>query len=260
MRCAPSCATTCPGTFPARCSSIGACTRRTSSAGRIFWPRKAGWPDTGPRNTAGCGWTPVQVHIFDEETAALGAPPLVPFGLSMVAPVIMAFGSPWQKEHYLARIRENKDWWCQGYSEPGSGSDLASLKMRAQLVSTAQGDHYIVNGQKTWTTLAQYRRHDLLPGAHLDRGAQAGGHIVPADRHALTGRDGAADHHARRRALGERSVLRGREGAGPRISSAKRARAGPMPSTCSATSEPTSRAWAHPSASSLLSRRWRSAS
>jgi alkylation response protein AidB-like acyl-CoA dehydrogenase len=105
-----------------------------------------------PREYGGCGWTSVQIHIFDEESAALGAPRLVPFGLSMVAPVIMAFGSPWQKEHYLSRIRENKDWWCQGYSEPGSGSDLASLKMRAVL----EGDHYIVNGQKTWTTLAQF--------------------------------------------------------------------------------------------------------
>jgi len=109
-----------------------------------------------PKEYGGCGWTPAQVHIFDEETAALGAPRLIPFGLNMVAPVIMAFGSPWQKAHYLARIRENKDWWCQGYSEPGSGSDLASLKMRAQRVTAAEGDHYIVNGQKTWTTFAQF--------------------------------------------------------------------------------------------------------
>jgi alkylation response protein AidB-like acyl-CoA dehydrogenase len=70
----------------------------------------------------------------------------------MVAPVIMAFGSKWQQDHYLARIRENRDWWCQGYSEPGSGSDLASLKTRA----VREGDHYVVNGQKTWTTLAQH--------------------------------------------------------------------------------------------------------
>jgi alkylation response protein AidB-like acyl-CoA dehydrogenase len=109
-----------------------------------------------PKEHGGCGWTPVQIHIFDEETAAAGAPRLVPFGLSMVAPVIMAYGSPWQKEHYLPRIRENKDWWCQGYSEPGSGSDLASLKMKAQLVRSAEGDHYLCNGQKTWTTLAQF--------------------------------------------------------------------------------------------------------
>ena len=109
-----------------------------------------------PEEYGGRGWTPVQNHIFDEETAAAGAPRLVPFGLSMVAPVIMAFGSPWQKEHYLTRIRENKDWWCQGYSEPGSGSDLASLRMRAQLVKSGEGEHYVVNGQKTWTTLAQF--------------------------------------------------------------------------------------------------------
>jgi alkylation response protein AidB-like acyl-CoA dehydrogenase len=105
-----------------------------------------------PKAFGGCGWTPVEIHIFDEETAAAGAPRLIPFGLNMVAPVIMAFGSPWQKAHYLPRIRENKDWWCQGYSEPGSGSDLASLKTRA----VREGDHYVVSGQKTWTTFAQH--------------------------------------------------------------------------------------------------------
>ena len=109
-----------------------------------------------PREFGGCGWTPVQVHIFDEEAAAAGAPRLIPFGLNMVAPVIMAFGSPWQKEHYLTRIRENKDWWCQGYSEPGSGSDLASLKMRALRDGEGEGAEYVVSGQKTWTTLAQH--------------------------------------------------------------------------------------------------------
>jgi alkylation response protein AidB-like acyl-CoA dehydrogenase len=114
---------------------------------------KKGWlAGHWPQEFGGCGWTPVQVHIFDEEAAAAGAPRLIPFGLNMVAPVIMAFGSDWQKEHYLKRIRENTDWWCQGYSEPGSGSDLASLKTRAE----RDGDEYVVNGQKTWTTLAQH--------------------------------------------------------------------------------------------------------
>ena len=114
---------------------------------------KKGWL-TGhwPKQFGGLGWSPVEIHIFDEETAGLGAPRLVPFGLNMVAPVIMAFGSKAQQDYYLTRIRENKDWWCQGYSEPGSGSDLASLKTRA----VRDGDHYIVNGQKTWTTLGQY--------------------------------------------------------------------------------------------------------
>ncbi len=105
-----------------------------------------------PVEYGGTGWTAVQQHIFDEECAAAGAPRLIPFGLSMVAPVIMQFGSAWQKSHYLPRILSSEDWWCQGYSEPGSGSDLASLKMRA----VRQGDHYVANGQKTWTTLGQY--------------------------------------------------------------------------------------------------------
>jgi len=105
-----------------------------------------------PKAYGGLEWTPVEHHIFDEECAAAGAPRLIPFGISMVAPVIMQYGSPWQKEHYLSRIRDNKDWWCQGYSEPGAGSDLASLKTRA----VREGDRYIVNGQKTWTTLAHF--------------------------------------------------------------------------------------------------------
>ncbi len=114
---------------------------------------KKGWlAGHWPVEFGGCGWTPVQVHIFDEEAAAAGAPRLIPFGLNMVAPVIMAFGSDWQKQHYLSRIRENTDWWCQGYSEPGSGSDLASLKTRAE----RDGEDYVVNGQKAWTTLAQH--------------------------------------------------------------------------------------------------------
>ncbi len=106
------------------------------------WPKKYG----------GAEWNAVQKHIFEEETAKAGAPRIVPFGLSMLAPVLMAFGSDEQKDHYLPRILNGDDWWCQGYSEPGAGSDLASLKTRA----VREGDHYIVNGQKTWTTLGQY--------------------------------------------------------------------------------------------------------
>jgi alkylation response protein AidB-like acyl-CoA dehydrogenase len=105
-----------------------------------------------PVEHGGTGWSAVEQHIFDEECAAAGAPRLIPFGLSMVAPVIMQFGSASQKSHYLPRILSSEDWWCQGYSEPGSGSDLASLKTRA----VRRGDHYVVSGQKTWTTLAQY--------------------------------------------------------------------------------------------------------
>jgi alkylation response protein AidB-like acyl-CoA dehydrogenase len=94
----------------------------------------------------------VQQHIFDEECADAGAPMQLPFGLKMVAPVIMAFGSPSQQQYFLPRIIDGTDWWCQGYSEPGSGSDLASLKTRA----VRDGEHYVVNGQKTWNTLGQY--------------------------------------------------------------------------------------------------------
>ncbi len=114
---------------------------------------KRGWGGPGwPTQFGGPGWGPVEMHIFDEEAAAAGAPRMVPFGLKMVAPVIMAFGSPEQQKRFLPRILSADDWWCQGYSEPGAGSDLASLKTRAE----RQGDHYIVNGQKTWTTLGQY--------------------------------------------------------------------------------------------------------
>ena len=105
-----------------------------------------------PREWGGAEWTAVQKHIFDEEANEAGAPRIIPFGLSMLAPVLMKFGSQEQKRHYLPRILDGTDWWCQGYSEPGSGSDLASLKTSAK----REGDHYIVNGQKTWTTLGHY--------------------------------------------------------------------------------------------------------
>ena len=105
-----------------------------------------------PQEHGGTGWDSVRQYIFEEECAAAGAPRTVPFGLKMVAPVIMAFGSPAQKQRYLPKIIAAEEWWCQGYSEPGAGSDLASLKTSA--VRTA--DNYLVNGQKTWTTLGQY--------------------------------------------------------------------------------------------------------
>ena len=122
----------------------------------VRWHRilaRQGWVAPGwPREYGGPGWTPVQRHIFEEECARAGTPPVLPFGVNMVAPVIMAFGSEEQKAYYLPRILACEDWWCQGYSEPGAGSDLASLKTTA----VRDGDHYVVNGQKTWTTLAQH--------------------------------------------------------------------------------------------------------
>ena len=109
-----------------------------------------------PIEYGGTGWNATQRHIFDEECATAGTPPVMPFGVAMVAPVIMKFGSDEQKKYYLPRIYDCTDWWCQGYSEPGSGSDLASLKTRAEHAADASGEHYVVNGQKTWTTLGQH--------------------------------------------------------------------------------------------------------
>ena len=116
-----------------------------------------GWVAPGwPVEFGGPGWSTVQRHIWDDECARAGTPPILPFGVNMVAPVIMAFGSQAQKDYFLPRILSCEHWWCQGYSEPGAGSDLAALKTTAQRVTTADGDHYVVNGQKTWTTLAQH--------------------------------------------------------------------------------------------------------
>ncbi|KQR81415.1 acyl-CoA dehydrogenase family protein [Sphingomonas sp. Leaf343] len=105
-----------------------------------------------PEQYGGPGWTVVQRSIFEDEIARANAPRIVPFGLSMLAPVLIKYGSEEQKQHYLPRILDGTDWWCQGYSEPGAGSDLASLKTSA----VRDGDHYVVNGQKTWTTLGQF--------------------------------------------------------------------------------------------------------
>lgn len=118
---------------------------------RILHARGWGAPNW-PKQYGGPGWSPVQRYIFDEESAAADAPPLVPFGISMVGPVIYTFGTDAQKATYLPRIVSMEDWWCQGYSEPGSGSDLASLRTRAD----SDGDHYVVNGHKIWTTQAQH--------------------------------------------------------------------------------------------------------
>ena len=114
---------------------------------------KQGWHGWAwPKEFGGPGWNAVQRHLFEEECALAGAPRVVPFGPVMVAPVIMAFGTPAQQKRHLPGIMSGEVWWSQGYSEPGSGSDLASLKTRAERV----GDKYIVNGQKTWTTLGQH--------------------------------------------------------------------------------------------------------
>lgn len=114
---------------------------------------KKGWiAPNWPAEFGGTGWTPMQKHIFEEETQAASAPRLSPFGLTMVGPVIYTFGTDAQKQEHLPKILSGERFWCQGYSEPGSGSDLASLKTRA----VRDGDDYVVNGQKTWTSHAHH--------------------------------------------------------------------------------------------------------
>ena len=105
-----------------------------------------------PKRFGGADWTVFQQYIFDEECAVAGTPMQLPFSIKMVAPVLMTFGNAAQQEYFLPRILSGEDWWCQGYSEPGSGSDLASLRAAA----VRDGDHYVVNGQKTWNTYGQY--------------------------------------------------------------------------------------------------------
>src|SRR5215813_5117116 len=122
----------------------------------VGWQRALharGWGGPNwPQEFGGTGWDPVRQFIFEEESAAAGTPRLLPFGLKMVGPVIMRFGNAAQQKRFLPRILSGEHWWAQGYSEPGAGSDLASLKTRAE----RKGDHYVVNGQKTWITLAQH--------------------------------------------------------------------------------------------------------
>lgn len=111
----------------------------------VSWPKENGGPD----------WTATQRYIFDSERAAAGAPVGLSMGIIMLGPVLMAFGTQEQKDRYLPRIKDCEDWWCQGYSEPGAGSDLASLKTQAVL----DGDEYVINGTKIWTTYAHHANH-----------------------------------------------------------------------------------------------------
>src|SRR6476659_11035341 len=122
----------------------------------LLWHRilhKKGWiAPLWPKEHGGPGWSITRRFIFEQETTRAGTMPPLAFSVTMVGPVIYTFGNEAQKKKFLPRILSGEDWWCQGYSEPGSGSDLASLRTRA----VREGDFYIVNGQKTWTTLAQF--------------------------------------------------------------------------------------------------------
>ena len=128
----------------------------TTKEDHVAWQQalhKRGWMGSNwPKQWGGTGWNVTQRFIFEEELANGSTPQIIPFGPKMCAPVIWTFGNEAQKQRFLPRILAAEDIWCQGYSEPGSGSDLASLRTRA----VRQGDHYIVNGQKTWTTTAHW--------------------------------------------------------------------------------------------------------
>ncbi len=130
--------------------------RRLEKPDIVTWQRilnAKGWAvPYWPVAWGGTGWSAVKQYIFHEELQQAPAPDPLPFGVNMVGPVIIAFGSEAQKRRHLPRIANLDDWWCQGFSEPGAGSDLASLKTTAR----RDGDAYVVNGQKTWTTTAQY--------------------------------------------------------------------------------------------------------
>ncbi|AYM97707.1 pimeloyl-CoA dehydrogenase large subunit [Acidovorax sp. 1608163] len=130
--------------------------QRLSKADQDEWHailNERGWlANHWPKAYGGPGWGAVEKFIFDTECALAGGPRIVPFGVSMLGPVLIKFGNEAQKKYWLPRILSGEDWWCQGYSEPGAGSDLASVKTTA----VRQGDHYIVNGQKTWTTQGQH--------------------------------------------------------------------------------------------------------
>ena len=130
--------------------------KRISRDEQVFWQRKLvehGYATPGwSKEHGGPGWDALQRHVYDDVMSEEAAPPAIPFGESMIAPVLFAVGTPEQKAHYLPKIRTLEYFFCQGFSEPGAGSDLASLKTRA----IDKGDHWEVNGQKTWTSLAQY--------------------------------------------------------------------------------------------------------
>jgi pimeloyl-CoA dehydrogenase large subunit len=130
--------------------------RRLGKDDLIAWQRvlnAKGWAvPQWPKEWGGTGWGPVETYLFRDEMQQAPAPEPLPFGVNMLGPVLIAFGSEAQKQRFLPRIANLDDWWCQGFSEPGAGSDLASLKTSAKRVD----GHYVVNGQKTWTTLAQY--------------------------------------------------------------------------------------------------------
>ncbi len=142
--------------LPPRVRAIVESGRALSKDDQVAWQQalgRRGWAaPSWPVELGGPGWTPVQRYLFQKQLGLCGAPPFMAFGIGMVGPVLYTFGTEEQKRRYLPPILASTEWWCQGFSEPNSGSDLASLRTAA----VVDGDHYIVNGQKVWTTKAHY--------------------------------------------------------------------------------------------------------
>ena len=164
------------GKLPARIARQVKAGQRLSKADQEQWHailQAQGWlAYHWPQAHGGPGWGAVEKFIFDTECALAGGPRIVPFGVSMLGPVLIKYGNAQQKAHWLPRILSGADWWCQGYSEPGAGSDLASVKTTAVRVSDASGDYYLVNGQKTWTTQGQHANM-IFCLVRTDRAAKA---------------------------------------------------------------------------------------
>ena len=162
--------------------------QRLSKADQEEWHailNARGWlANHWPAQYGGPGWNAVQKFIFDNECAVAGGPRIVPFGVNMLGPVLIKYGNEAQKSYWLPRILSGADWWCQGYSEPGAGSDLASVKTTAVRGVDAEGDHYIVNGQKTWTTQGQHANMIFcLVRTDRDARAQSGISFLLVDMH-----------------------------------------------------------------------------
>jgi alkylation response protein AidB-like acyl-CoA dehydrogenase len=142
--------------LPARLSGKVASGKHLSKADMQEWHAildARGWlASHWPEKYGGTGWNAVEKFLFEHECCLANAPRIVPFGVNMLGPVLIRYGNQAQQQHWLPRILSGADWWCQGYSEPGAGSDLAAL----QTAAVRNGDHYVVNGQKTWTTFGQY--------------------------------------------------------------------------------------------------------
>ena len=205
-------------------SIAGAESSGSSAAWRAASPCRA-----GRREYGGAGLGRDEAAVLAEEMRRIGArPPLTSFGISMLGPALLAFGTPEQKAEHLPRIARGEIRWCQGYSEPGAGSDLASLRTRAE----DKGDHFLVNGQKIWTSYADKADWIFCLVRTNRDGEEAARHLVPADRHGDAGRLDQADRADLRQIAVLRDVLRQCRRPEGATSSASSIAAGTSPNIC----------------------------